>query len=82
MRPLAARADTRLTYDDFVLFPDDVVEPDLLSVAGDQAAIMTDKSVTPGLRRVAVTAPATCYQPTAWPSLRWSDPARYTPFTA
>ena len=21
------------------------------------------------------------YQPAAWPSLRWSDPARYTPFT-
>ena len=103
MRTLAARADTRLTYDDFVLFPDDgkrheiidgehyvtpspnlrhqqlvgrlyveiaiylraqpsagqvflspldvvlshydVVEPDLLFVAGDQAAIMTDKNI-------------------------------------
>ena len=103
MRRLAVRADTRLTYDDFVLFPDDgkrhemidgehyvtpspnlrhqqlvgrlhveiavylrahpqagqvflspldvvlshydVVEPDLLFVAGDQTAIMTDKNV-------------------------------------
>ena len=103
MRTLAARADTRLTYDDFVLFPDDgkrheiidgehhvtpspnlrhqqlvgrlhveiaiylrahpqagqvflspldvvlshydVVEPDLLFVAGDQAAIMTEKNI-------------------------------------
>ncbi len=103
MRTLAARADTRLTYDDFVLFPDDgkrheiidgehhvtpspnlrhqqlvgrlhveiaiylrahpqagqvflspldvvlshydVVEPDLLFVAGDQTAIMTDKNI-------------------------------------
>ena len=103
MRTLAARADTRLTYDDFVQFPDDgkrheiidgehyvtpspnlrhqdlvgrlhveiaiylksyptagrvflspldvvlshydVVEPDLLFVAGDQTAIMTDKNI-------------------------------------
>ena len=103
MRTLAARADTRLTYDDLVLFPDDgkrheiidgehhvtpspnlrhqqlvgrlhveiaiylrahpqagqvflspldvvlshydVVEPDLLFVAGDQTAIMTDKNI-------------------------------------
>lgn len=103
MRPPAVRVDTRLTYDDFVLFPDDgkrheiidgehhvtpspnlrhqqlvgrlhveiaiylrahpqagqvflspldvvlshydVVEPDLLFVAGDQAAIMTDKNI-------------------------------------
>ena len=103
MRSLAVRVDTRLTYDDFVLFPDDgkrheiidgehyvtpspnlrhqdlvgrlhveianylkshptagrvflspldvvlshydVVEPDLLFVAGDQAAIMTDKNI-------------------------------------
>jgi Uma2 family endonuclease len=101
--PTAARADTRLTYDDFLLFPDDgrrheiidgehyvtpspnlrhqrlvgrlhlsignylaahpgagqvflapldvvlsyhdVVEPDLLFVAGDQAAIMTEKNI-------------------------------------
>lgn len=103
MRSLAARADTRLTYDDFVLFPDDgkrheiidgehhvtpspnlrhqdlvgrlhveiavylrshptagrvflspldvvlshydVVEPDLLFVAGDQTDIMTEKNI-------------------------------------
>lgn len=103
MRASAARADTRLTYDDFVLFPDDgkrheiidgvhyvtpspnlrhqalvgriffeitlylrsrpgagqvflspldvvlsfhdVVEPDLLFVAGDQTAILTEKNV-------------------------------------
>ena len=103
MRSPAARADTRLTYDDFVLFPDDgkrheiidgehvvtpspnvqhqrlvrrllveielhlktnpragevfsapldvvlshfdVVEPDLLFVAGDQAGILTEKNV-------------------------------------
>jgi Uma2 family endonuclease len=103
MRTPAARADTRLTYDDFVLFPDDgkrheiidgehyvtpspnlrhqdlvgrlhveialylrtnpragrvflspldvvlshydVVEPDLLFVAGDQSAIMTEKNI-------------------------------------
>ena len=103
MRSPAARADMRLTYDDFVLFPDDgkrheiidgehcvtpspnlrhqqlvgrlffeiatylrahpragevflspldvvlshydVVEPDLLFVAGDQAAIMTEKNI-------------------------------------
>ena len=103
MRTLAARSDMRLTYDDFVLFPDDgkrheiidgehhvtpspnlrhqqlvgrlhievaiylrahpqagqvflspldvvlshydVVEPDLLFVAGDQVAIMTDKNI-------------------------------------
>ncbi len=101
--PTAARADTRLTYDDFLLFPDDgrrheiidgehyvtpspnlrhqrlvgrlylsignylaahpdagqvflapldvvlsyhdVVEPDLLFVAGDQTAIMTEKNI-------------------------------------
>ena len=101
--PTAARADSRLTYDDFLLFPDDgrrheiidgehyvtpspnlrhqrlvgrlhlsignylathpgagqvflapldvvlsyhdVVEPDLLFVAGDQSAIMTDKNI-------------------------------------
>jgi Uma2 family endonuclease len=103
MRTPATRADTRLTYDDFVLFPDDgkrheiidgehyvtpspilrhqdlvgrlhvefalylrthesagrvflspldvvlshydVVEPDLLFVAGDQPAIMTEKNI-------------------------------------